>query len=199
LTWIGIIYLGMTLFSLQSLSAKTSIDLDRSPISKHTAQTEPEDIPAAKQPDRKEYYQGSLADFDRSIQLHPNDAIAYKNRGDLKVEKLQDIQGGLADYNRAIQLDPNYAIAYHNRGSLKAAKFQDIQGGLADYNRAIQLKPNDARAYSQRGRIKYNGLNDRSGAIIDMQQAVKLYQQQGDLANYQMTLELLKKWQTTNP
>ena len=138
---------------------------------------------------------GALADYDRAIQLKPDDADAYINRGNLKYVKLNDTQGALADYDRAIQLNPNDATACYNRGILKNNKLNDTKGALADYDRAIQLNPNYTDAYINRGFLKYKNLKDRSGAINDMKQAAKLFQQQGNTKDYQLTIELLKKWQ----
>jgi Trypsin-like peptidase domain len=138
--------------------------------------------------------QGGLVDYDRAIQLNPNHAVAYYGRGLLKASKIKDIQGGLIDYNRAIQLDPNYALAYTKRGYLKVGKL-DIRGGLADFDRAIALDPKNAMAYCGRGVLKYARLKDRSGGIVDIKQAATLFKQKGNTKDYQMAIDLLKKWQ----
>ena len=62
----------------------------------------------------------SLADYDRAIQLNPNNAIAYYNRG-LAKYALGKNQEAIADYDLAIKLDSNHAIAYVNRGLAKCA------------------------------------------------------------------------------
>uniref|UniRef100_UPI00286A0BC6 tetratricopeptide repeat protein n=1 Tax=Chamaesiphon sp. OTE_20_metabat_361 TaxID=2964689 RepID=UPI00286A0BC6 len=68
-------------------------------------------------------------------------------------------------------------------------------GALADFNRAIQINPNFANAYYNRSLLKQNKLNDRVGAIDDMNRAAKIYQQQGQIQDYQQAIDLLKKWQ----
>jgi Flp pilus assembly protein TadD len=143
---------------------------------------------AAVQKDTKGDKQGALADYNRAIQIDPNYAFAYHNRGILKDDKLNDIPGALADYNRAIQLNPNYAKAYYNRGFLKYTKLNDTPGALADYNRAIQINPNDAFAYHNRGVLKHDKLNDTPGALADYNRAIQLnpndadaYYNRGDL------------------
>ena len=73
----------------------------------------------------------SLADYDRAIQLNPNNAIAYYNRGVVKYA-LGKNQDAIADYDRAIQLDSNYAIAYFGRGSAKSVLGKN-QEAIADY------------------------------------------------------------------
>ena len=115
-----------------------------------------------------------VSDYDRVITLNPQYALTYNNRGNLKVENLNDSQGALADFNRAIILDPQYARAYYNRGNLKKNKLNDSQGALADFNRAITLDPQYAPAYNNRGNLKKNKLNDSQGALADFNRAITL-------------------------
>jgi tetratricopeptide (TPR) repeat protein len=144
------------------------------PISANTAPKADDYIASAGQKYGKRDYRGALADIDRAIQLNPNSATAYYNRGSLKVGNFQDYRGGLTDFDRAIQIDPNYAMAYNYRGVLKADKLNDIQGGLADYNRAIQLDPKAADAYNNRGNLKKTKLQDNRGALADYNRAIQL-------------------------
>ena len=78
----------------------------------------------------------SLADYDRAIQLNPNNAIAYYNRGNAKYA-LGRNQEAIADYDRASQRDSNNANAYNNRGKAKYALGKN-QEAIADYDRAIK-------------------------------------------------------------
>ena len=63
---------------------------------------------------------GAVADYDRAIQLNPNDAKAYGIRGFLKKNKLNDRVGAIDDMNRA-------------------AKIFQQQGNAQLYQRAIAL------------------------------------------------------------
>jgi tetratricopeptide (TPR) repeat protein len=126
------------------------------------------------QADNSKDIQRELANYNRAIQLKPNDAISYHDRAFLKHTKFQDVRGALADYNRAIELDPKDTNAYSNRGFLKYTKLQDSQRALADYNRAIQLDPNYAIAYSNRGILKADKPQDSQGALADLNRAIQL-------------------------
>ncbi len=141
---------------------------------------------------------GGLSDYDRAIELDPNHALAYSNRGNIKKDNLQDYQGALADYDRALSLDPNDAVTYYNRALLKNIK-QDYQGSLADYDRAIELSPNDADSYNNRAMLKYLELEDLVGAVEDMQIARSLYQQQGNDARAVQAIELIERFKCFIP
>ncbi|MDB9394841.1 tetratricopeptide repeat protein, partial [Microcystis aeruginosa] len=82
-------------------------------------------------------YQGAIADYNQAINIKPDYALAYNNRGNAKYD-LGDYQGAIADYNQAINIKPDYALAYYNRGIAKY-DLGDYQGAIADYNQAAQL------------------------------------------------------------
>jgi tetratricopeptide (TPR) repeat protein len=127
---------------------------------------------SAYQKDDKGDYRRALADYNQSITLKPDLAVAYNNRGLLK-KKLNDYRGALADYNQSIALKPDLALAYINRGLLKYEKLNDYRGALADYNQSITLKPDLAVAYNNRGNLKKR-LNDVKGALADFNQSIVL-------------------------
>jgi Tfp pilus assembly protein PilF len=115
--------------------------------------------------------QGAIVDFNRAIQLDPNSARAYNNRGATKSE-LGDKRGAIDDYNRAIALAPKFAEAFYNRG---AAKYQlgDKRGALTDFNLAIALDPKSAMAYYSRAVVRAD-LGNKQGAIDDYDRAIQL-------------------------
>ena len=116
-------------------------------------------------------YQGEINDYDKGLEINPNNPLAYNNRGIAK-EKLGDSQGAITDYDKAISINPQYDAPYVNRGVSKR-KSGDLQGAIADYNKAIEINPQDDYTYSVRGNIKYD-LQDYQGAISDYTIAIKL-------------------------
>jgi serine/threonine protein kinase len=119
-------------------------------------------------------------------------AVAYFNRGNLKIDKLNDTKGALADYNKAIEIKPQYAGAYINRGNLKTDKLNDTKGALADYNKAIEIDTQYAKAYYNRAILNEYHLKNKSGAIEDFRQAIKLFRQQGKTKELQNAINQLK-------
>jgi tetratricopeptide (TPR) repeat protein len=118
--------------------------------------------------------QGALADYSSAIQLDPNYANAYYNRGLLKYYKLKDTQGALADYNKFIQINSYDARGYVLRGVLKKHE-RDYPGALADYNRAIKIDPGNLEAYDNRAMLKADILDDYQGALVDFNVSAELY------------------------
>jgi hypothetical protein len=60
----------------------------------------------------------ALADYDRAIELAPDDPVAYVNRGNAHV--LAATYGrAIADFSRAIELSPRHARAYYNRSTAR--------------------------------------------------------------------------------
>ena len=62
-------------------------------------------------------YDDALADFNRAIELDPDNAAFIASRGDAyKHTELYD--DALADFNRAIELDPDNAAFIASRGEI---------------------------------------------------------------------------------
>ena len=119
---------------------------------------------------RKGDQTGAIANLTRAIELNPNFAEAYLNRGFVRREG--DLAGAIADYTRAIELDPNDATAYCNQGAARA-NMGDHAGAIADYARAIELDPKFALAYHNRGVARAN-MGDRAGGDADLCRAREL-------------------------
>ena len=84
----------------------------------------------------KDYY-GAISDFNKAIELKPNDANAYYNRGCAK-DDLKDYNGAISDYTKAIELDPNDADTYLNRGIAKYF-INDLNGACEDAKKSASL------------------------------------------------------------
>jgi tetratricopeptide (TPR) repeat protein len=116
-------------------------------------------------------YDLAIADYDKAIELKPDDAISYYGRG-----LAYALKGGydlaIADYDKAIELKPDDAVAYDGRGNAFYNK-RDYDSAIADYNKAIQLNPAFAVAYDNRG-LAYYDEGDYDRAIADYDKAVEL-------------------------
>lgn len=93
----------------------------------------------------------ALDDYNRALQLFPENAAAYNNRGSLLIA-IGLASEAIKDFDRAILLVPGYAPAYGNRATA-AFQLGNLGEALADYTRAIALAPSNASAISGRGYV----------------------------------------------
>lgn len=87
-------------------------------------------------------------DFAVAIQLSPNNAYTYYNRGNLFAIE-QNYNRAIDDYTRAIKLDPRLAQAYYNR-AVAHYYAGDVKAAQKDLSRAGELGLYDAYALSKR-------------------------------------------------
>lgn len=137
---------------------------------------------------------GAMADFGQAIQHNPENFIAHCNRGFVRSEQ-GDKMGAIEDYTFAIQINPDFATAYFYRG-LARTRLQNKLGAIQDYSEVIRLNPKDATAYFYRG-LACIKIGHRLDAIEDLGHAAQLFSEQGDIANYQQTLNTIKKLHKT--
>lgn len=82
-------------------------------------------------------YQLVLADMNKAIDLAPDFAYTYYNRGNV-LSQLKDYRAAIVSYNEAIVLEPNLAEAYYNRG-LTYIFLGENARGVADLSKAGEL------------------------------------------------------------
>jgi tetratricopeptide (TPR) repeat protein len=102
-----------------------------------------EELSGARQYDR------AIADYTTAIQLKPDYAEAYNDRG-FAYYLRGDAERAIADFTRAIELRPNYPKAYNSRGVVYMANGYGVEKSVPDFDRAIALKPDFRYAYINR-------------------------------------------------
>jgi tetratricopeptide (TPR) repeat protein/S1-C subfamily serine protease len=113
---------------------------------------------------------GAIVDYNRVIDINPNDHLAYYNRGMAKADLGND-RGAIDDYTISINIS-KYSLAYINRALLRA-KAGDINGALADDTIAIKNNSLCAICYYNRGILKSSSGDDK-GALLDYSAALKI-------------------------
>jgi tetratricopeptide (TPR) repeat protein len=98
-------------------------------------------------------YDRAIADYTTAIELKPDYAEAYNDRGFAYYLK-GDFDRAIADYTRAIELRPNYPKAYNNRGVVYMAGGYGEAKSAPDFDRAIELKPDFRYAYINRANAR---------------------------------------------
>lgn len=112
----------------------------------------------------------AIEDYDKAIQLNPNNPVIYNDRGDSHLA-LNNHENALADYNQAIALNPNYDSAYINRSKCHL-KNKNYAKSIADCDSAIRINSKNPVAYFNRGLIHLlkldyiKGITDNSEAVL---------------------------------
>lgn len=86
----------------------------------------------------KRDFRNAVADYDRAIQLNPNNSIMFSNRG-IAYGSEGEVDHAIADFSEAIRLNPSFAEALAHRGLLKLKKGDKT--GNDDIKAAESLKP----------------------------------------------------------
>ncbi len=98
-------------------------------------------------------YDKALEAYDQAIQLKPDFASAYKNRGVTYAQK-GDNDRAIQDFDQALKLKPDMASAFNSRGLAYQTK-GDFVKSVADFDEAIKLRPDNATALKNRGRSQF--------------------------------------------
>jgi tetratricopeptide (TPR) repeat protein len=123
-------------------------------------------------------YDKAIAEYTEALNLYPNNAAAYCNRGEsYRMKKQYD--EAIQDLEKAISLDQNYQWAkdnlkgiYYDRG-LAYKKQGDYDKAIAEYTGALKLDPNYAKAYNNRGNA-YDKKGEYDKALTDYTEAIRL-------------------------
>ena len=95
--------------------------------------------------DEKGDHDKAIEDYNKIIELNPEDADAYLNRGNAYYGK-GEFDRAIEDYSKAIELNPEYARAYTNRGVAYRKSKQYGKEEEEDYKKALELNPNEVDA-----------------------------------------------------
>ena len=148
---------------------------------------------AKTESERQKWYDAAITHYAAAIDLNPEDARAYTNRGDAYMNK-SDFGAAIEDFNKAIDLNSEDAAVYSNRG-VAYHYTGDFGAAIADFNKAIDLNPEDAAVYSNRG-VAYHYTGDFGAAIEDFNKAIDLNPEDAVVYNNRGETWLhLKEWQ----
>ena len=90
----------------------------------------------------KKRYRQAIEHYTKAIELNPQMARAYYNRGNAN-SALGEYEEALKDYSEAIQLDPDYSDSFFNRANANA-DLCSFQEAVNDYDEALRLGSRDA-------------------------------------------------------
>ncbi len=85
-------------------------------------------------------YDEAIKEGTEAIELAPDFAEAYSNRGIAYVQK-GELDQAIADFGKAIELDPELAKAYYNRGYAYYLK-GEVAKAVSNFEKCIELSKN---------------------------------------------------------
>jgi len=113
----------------------------------------------------------AVDDFNKSIQLSPENAAVYNNRGNALMD-LGHPDEAVKDFDRAVALSPNYGAAYNNRGNARVALGQYALA-FQDFRKAVELMPQSAVPFNGRG-MAHAELKRYHAAVRDLSRAISI-------------------------
>jgi tetratricopeptide (TPR) repeat protein len=116
-------------------------------------------------------YDEALADYNRSLELRPDNPAILNNRG-RTYDELGRYDEALADYNRSLELKPDDPVTLNNRG-ITYHKLKRYDEALADYNRSLELRPDNPITLNNRGST-YDELGRYDEALADYNRSLEL-------------------------
>ena len=109
--------------------------------------------------------------FTEAIDLNPENALAWHNRGWAYIEQ-KKYQQAMADFDKTAELDPNSEWSYLGRAWIYNEQ-KKFEAAIKEYDTAINLNPKYAIAWNNRGAAK-SWLNKMNEAIADYDKAIEL-------------------------
>ncbi len=100
---------------------------------------------------RNKDYPAAIVAFSKAIELHPNFAPAYHNRGAAQ-QNLEHYELAIQNYSDAIRLAPAMSPSYASRGVCLVHLHRDPEA-LIDFQHALELKPDLASALRGRAGV----------------------------------------------
>lgn len=113
-------------------------------------------------------YQAAIVHFTRALEVSPQLANAYMERG-VSYAYLNENEQALADFGQAIALNPNLARAYSAQGAIYRMR-GDFQHAMEAFSDSLAIEPN-LDAFYERGET-YEALNEHRKAIDDYDRAI---------------------------
>ncbi|MDE8650956.1 tetratricopeptide repeat protein [Novosphingobium album (ex Liu et al. 2023)] len=112
----------------------------------------------------------ALLDYDKAVELDPNNVYAWANRGITRVQ-VGDLAGARSDLAKAEAIDPAFVQNGIGRGMLADVERRP-QDAVEAYTRALEQEPDNRYAIEHRA-AAYTSLGDTQSALADLTSIVE--------------------------
>jgi tetratricopeptide (TPR) repeat protein len=118
---------------------------------------------------RSREYKLARVDFERVVELAPNDYRAYVGRGNAN-NNLREYEAAIRDFDKVLLIDPGNYRAISSRGFSYEWSGKH-EAALASYTAALAMRPNDVWSLNRRGTVRLNA-GEYDLAIQDLNAAL---------------------------
>ena len=120
---------------------------------------------------REKKYKAAIKHYTAALELNPDLAEIYHNRGTLQ-SFLGQTESAIADWDAALARNPDFTEAYFNRAGAKTS-LGDFAGGIADCTTALEHNPDAAPAYYNRAQARME-LKQYTEGIADYDKSLSI-------------------------
>ena len=140
-----------------------------------------------------ENYYRAIINFNKAIELNPNDPNLYVQRG--RANKMDgNLSEAMNDYSYAIKLDPKNTNAFYKRSWLKVdLKIKDYDGAILDMRQTIILDPYNVELMEDLSHIYYFANKIKSGIKI-LNLAIDIEPENGNLYYWRGTYKNMRSY-----
>ena len=98
-------------------------------------------------------YDKAITDFDKFIELKPDNKGGYSQRGRV-YSKMENYEKALENFNKILSIDSNNSPAYYGRGKVYF-KMGNYETALEEYNKALKLDEKNSRLLSSISQVLF--------------------------------------------
>lgn len=121
---------------------------------------------------RQGEYEKAIKSFDKAIELNPELAEAWNNKGAALNSLGNNPNDAIKSLDKAIEIDPQYAEAWSNKGNA-LMKLGKLHEAVKSYDRAIKINPQNATSWYNKGTALYE-LNDQIEAVKSFDKTIEV-------------------------
>jgi tetratricopeptide (TPR) repeat protein len=100
---------------------------------------------------KKGEYEAAIAQWNKALELSPNEALAHFNLGNALVSMGRGDEA-ITHYEKALELSPGHSEAHNNLGNVLLTQ-RKLDEALAHFEKAVELNPDNANARSNLGSV----------------------------------------------
>ncbi|MDJ0555567.1 MAG: tetratricopeptide repeat protein [Microcoleaceae cyanobacterium MO_207.B10] len=114
---------------------------------------------------------GALEDYNRALNLNPNNYQSYNNKG-IAIAQLGNFREAIENFQQALELNPKDPQSHHNLGAAYA-ELGELNQAIEYFSKALELNPKDSQTYYNLAVVRFK-IGDKQGALLDYDQAIAL-------------------------